>query len=1023
MDISNSKKQEEHSYVVRVLCSDRADEHELRFLGSGFFVKDALVVTCAHIFKEDDNGTDFDVDKTPIYIFPQGTEQPIRAEVIAIEPERDLAILGVSSPQEVCLPTLLSNVIYQYKGPLTPTGSNPIVCTFVGYTASDDGHEYLVDLLKYKGPTFKKGILKRLRIDGGIERGGSGAPVFIEVSQQNLCIGVACYSGKGAPTTFIVSSDTVIDFLNENGFTVANEIDASHVFPLGHLSVIQERVSSSKFIRDNILSGGHHYWRRGAFALILLVLAAIGFWQGRSDKNSASKASYQQNTQPTLQRQLVPIEYQVKQRSGLNILVLSFRGSDQDSIAEGNNSGLALKEKIEAYKSQQEKTTLWADAHLKAEDLHTDFANHPVSNPDDARSVGLSRQADLIIWGSITSQTIGLRKKYSITPYVTSIKWNALNSTLDTMNPNGVQTRLPKELTKALDIMMALYAYDRQRYTVAAPYFRSSLDAIMDTEDSWRLLLVAAEALFSLHEHKTTTVANNILEKIKSVCTTNDDCFAHYWALMAGEQHRQGKDREALEIYENHALPLIAKLNEISLYVNTLMNAAELHEAKGEDARALKLANTALSLTSALPHILANSLGDQVTAWVELRKGNINGAIAKYEHILDVIDPVLALEKKGIILGELAKAYFALGDMSKVDEKSKASLAIWEKLNAPRKQSYILANLGTMWFDKHDYAEAIPHLQRAADIFHSLHQADNEARVLGRLAVCYLNTHQSSELQATVVRVTPLIGALGSTHLDGSTYECLAAVFSDSGKVAQAIDFMNRALDILLKEGANGNMLGHLYEKKATYEVQAQEQQAAADSYHKAAQFFQKQADPKEASFALDAACDLSVRLGKPMECGSLLVELQKLNLGEPMGLLEQARMLTRMGKQAEAIALYKEASKLIERIEPVQREYFQKIIARNIERISNWKSFESCMGVILTGPQETANARQANPLRDGDIVVKIDEQCASSLLYMRDILMSSRSINGQPKKARVWRNGSWIIYEIPAGNSCSIKW
>lgn len=1010
---------QEPDFIVRVLCADDEEDNEaLRFLGSGFFVAGDLIVTCAHIFKERDYETHLNFETTPLYVLPQGVKEPIIASVRALDRERDLAVLELDFPLETHVPILLTNVTNQYENFLSPTEFRSIVCKFVGFTISNRGQKYWEQLLKFKGPDFEEGVLRGIRVDGGVERGGSGAPVFMWSVQRNLCIGVACISGKQAPTTFIISSDTVMDFLNKNGISISKKVDASIAFPIEQIPQIRDTSGLPKTPKTILPSHKPTKlnYRFGALIGIGLILSSIAIWGYWSEKKSTSENLTKENTETISQYRLVPVEYQLKQRAGLNVLVLSFQGSDQSSVSEGYNRGLLLKDQIEAYKKIQENTPLWQEAHLKAEGLHIDFDKQPVSNQAEARSIGLARQADLIIWGSITFQTMGSHKKYSITPYVTSIKWNTLDSSLDTTNQNGLQLRLPKDLAQVLDIMMAIYAYDRQRYTVAAQYFKTSISAITETEESWRLLLVAADSLYKVKEQKSTDAANSILDKVKINCAANDDCLGHYWVAIAEQQHRQENGQDALKTYEMNALPLIEKLHETSLHVNTLMNIAELREAKGDETEAISLANKALALTASLPTAASNRLGSQVSGWLELRKGNIKGAIANYEHLLTLVDPVNEIEKKGIILGELAKAYYASGDVDKADRNFKDSLAVWIKVNSPKKQAYIRALLGTMWFEKHDYEKSIHFLQPAAEAFHGLQQANDEARVLGRLAVCYLNTQQKDKLHEAIVRVTPLMGTLSNSHFDAATYESLAAAFDSSKNSIQAVSMMDRSLEILLKENHNNKVLAYLYAKKATYEVRAQKKLAAADSYRQAAQHFRKQADLLEAAFAMDAACDFFVQGGKPTECNPFLLELEKLGSVQPVGLLEQARMLTRMGKRTEALALYNKALEIIRPVKPSDREFFQTIIRSNIARISNWSSFEGCMGVVLTNFPETTTTVQSGSLQPGDVIVELDNRCASSVLFMRDILMPSLVGTKKIKKAKIWRNGVWLTHAFADG-------
>ncbi len=843
---ARNRDSEPHStpdFIVRVFSID-SDDAEPRFLGTGFFVASNLVITCAHIFKERDNERDLDLDNARICVLSERMGCSLAIAHISLDrsPDYDLALLEMETPHEAHILTMVQGVTKGFESYLPKAKYE-----FVGYLALDNAVTHWEKPLKYKGPDFRSGNLRAIRLDGGVEHGGSGAPVLMTFGERCTCIGMARISGRYARLTYVTSSDTIADFLEKHDVCLTKTVKAEAIF-----NTIP--VSSNLKIKNPLISQqiANLKSRMRITKYILFALAAISCFSGltiwKKNKSKSDSAKHIAEELDRAEKKLIKLKAldnmldkelnykellanpildkcHIKQFNssrnryeGKRIIVLSFLGSSSDSTTEGHSAGQNLKRTIENYLRPHDKTTLWTEAHLSIEGIQVDFIDCPVSSRFDAQAIALARQAELIIWGSVHSQTVAGRKMYSISPHSTSDGANFLNHDLASVGTDELNAQIPKQLVPLIDLMIGHYAYDRRRYDIAVNQFEKSLNVIVESEDSWRMFNALINTFI---ETKKYDIAMDLLEKLKVICAGRGECMANYWFTLAGEAVRQGKKQEALTILEQQALPLVDKINDDMIRIYILMNAAEQYEARGSTQEAFSLANRAATISATSIYDEAKQQEMFISAWLEQKKGNTKAVIMNIEKNLSELSADEKVEERSRALTTLAKAYQASGDLSKAERKYQDSIAIFDKLHNLDEKTSLQVNLGNMWFDAENCEKAITYLVPTIDSLHQLHRFSMEAATLGRLVSCYHKINQPDKKKSTIAKLTDLINSPNKEiQLSSHAYAYLALVFYQIGDLEKPLTFMDRAIDIAKQEPPDGaNSLTRLREERSRFEI------------------------------------------------------------------------------------------------------------------------------------------------------------------------------------------------------------
>jgi hypothetical protein len=202
--------------VVRVIVAaeDYSDpENSSVSFGSGFAISPHHIVTNAHVVEAAENG----FTNSVVAIVPAEGDRPLKGNIIAYDPARDLAIVDVGS--------MSLEPLAIYSGPVDPGEHSAAL----GYPGNVDLATVtsLDDLITPTSPVRSEGNISSERTINGmpallhtaaISRGNSGGPL---VDECGRVLGVNTYvtrSGSGdAPFGFATISQELMAFLREHG--------------------------------------------------------------------------------------------------------------------------------------------------------------------------------------------------------------------------------------------------------------------------------------------------------------------------------------------------------------------------------------------------------------------------------------------------------------------------------------------------------------------------------------------------------------------------------------------------------------------------------------------------------------------------------------------------------------------------------------------------------------------------------------------------------------------------------------
>jgi hypothetical protein len=220
-----------YSGVAKILWSQ---EGPLQFHGTGFLVSPRHVLTCAHVLREGKElnpETRFELPN----LWPRveirfedsstGAIETIQGETQACD--ADLALICLDRPVQRRPFLLVSGLTEKYEELL-------LSGTVIGFARFEG--EILTDHLSKNLSSFRRDsnthLLRSIDISGGVYEGTSGGPFALLLEKEPICLGMARLGGQGRAVSQIVLSDTLLQFLVQEGVAGFSAIPASELLKL-----------------------------------------------------------------------------------------------------------------------------------------------------------------------------------------------------------------------------------------------------------------------------------------------------------------------------------------------------------------------------------------------------------------------------------------------------------------------------------------------------------------------------------------------------------------------------------------------------------------------------------------------------------------------------------------------------------------------------------------------------------------------------------------------------------------------
>ena len=349
------------------------------------------------------------------------------------------------------------------------------------------------------------------------------------------------------------------------------------------------------------------------------------------------------------------------------------------------------------------------------------------------------------------------------------------------------------------------------------------------------------------------------------------------------------------------------------------LRQAQAATLAGDSAKARQLIDAAKTWATKKMDTLVTAWAEQLAGELEFAAGNRGKAIDAFTAALDAFTTLknqqgmavahlnlgrllLADNKPGEALphqreaaelfeklnrnGDVAAALEDQGAAHKALGKLEEAQSAWQKAQAlyrqasparPAAELRVLAELAACCESLGNAEQALKHLAAALKLAEELKDAAEEARLHHSLGVLY---HKNSQLDEALKEYEAALKFYSANNnhqaAEASTRCNLGALLQDQGKPQQALDELNKALDLAARERDTVAQARALYNIALVYEGQAQEAKAI-ESYEKALAFRRQGKDIAGTVKILDSLALLYASQNKPDKAKQCRDEAEKL--------------------------------------------------------------------------------------------------------------------------------------------------
>jgi tetratricopeptide (TPR) repeat protein len=212
---------------------------------------------------------------------------------------------------------------------------------------------------------------------------------------------------------------------------------------------------------------------------------------------------------------------------------------------------------------------------------------------------------------------------------------------------------------------------------------------------------------------------------------------------------------------------------------------------------------------------MAGHLGNLGRAYSAL--GDVPRAIEHYEQALAISREIGDRRGEGTWLGNLGSAYNDLGEGGRAIEHYEQALAVAREIGDRRGEGARLGNVGLAYSDLGEVGQAIEHYEQALAIAREIGDRRAEGADLGNLGKAY---HLLGDVPQAIEHYRQALAIsreIGDRRGEGADLGNLGSAYSDLGEVVRAIEHYEQALAIAREigdrrgEGADLGNLGKAY--------------------------------------------------------------------------------------------------------------------------------------------------------------------------------------------------------------------
>jgi tetratricopeptide (TPR) repeat protein len=193
--------------------------------------------------------------------------------------------------------------------------------------------------------------------------------------------------------------------------------------------------------------------------------------------------------------------------------------------------------------------------------------------------------------------------------------------------------------------------------------------------------------------------------------------------------------------------------------------------------------------------------------------GQVTQAVERYTQALSISREIGDRRNEGAHLGNLGLAYAGLGHLPQAINYNIQALAISREIGDRYAEGNHLGSLGNAYYSLGQLPQAITHNTQALVISREIGHLRGEGEHLGSLGIAYYSLGQLPQAIDYFTQALAISREIGDRRNEGAHLGNLGAAYADLGQVTEAIDHFTQALAISREigdRGAEGNHLGNL---------------------------------------------------------------------------------------------------------------------------------------------------------------------------------------------------------------------
>jgi len=171
-------------------------------------------------------------------------------------------------------------------------------------------------------------------------------------------------------------------------------------------------------------------------------------------------------------------------------------------------------------------------------------------------------------------------------------------------------------------------------------------------------------------------------------------------------------------------------------------------------------------------------------------------AVHHLQTAADVFGDVGASDKKATVLWQIGTVYGNIGDNAEARLWYQRALEIYQGLNDREGIALVQNSLGNAALSIGDYADATEYYERALPVFKELGNKDYLARVVGNLGLVYNNLGRLQEARDQYSKALELYKEVHDTTGQGEMTANIGNVVASQGDYPVALEYFQRALQI-----------------------------------------------------------------------------------------------------------------------------------------------------------------------------------------------------------------------------------